>query len=238
MDDSMNCNICGTNEFADMKNRVAVRCRACNSLERTRLLWLYIEKYAGLHSGMRVLHIAPELGLYQRISNIVAPANYHAADLFPELYKFPNALRRIDLCDLEGVEPDYYDLIIHSHVLEHVTCNIGYTLFHLHRMLKPAGMHICVIPFMSGKYDECFQDLAPEERVRRFGQADHVRRFGIDDVDQHLGKLLNFSTNFDAELEFGAEMLTRYNIPKVVWRGLSPHTVLRLGKHDMKMMPA
>ena len=40
----MLCNLCGCTEFLDMRRRKLVLCKNCHSLERTRLLWLYIEK--------------------------------------------------------------------------------------------------------------------------------------------------------------------------------------------------
>ena len=40
----MRCNICGGAEFLDMNVRKGVRCGQCGSLERTRLLWLYLER--------------------------------------------------------------------------------------------------------------------------------------------------------------------------------------------------
>lgn len=234
----MQCNICGGNQFADMNNRRGVRCVQCNSLERTRLMWLYIERYRALRPDLKVLHLAPEKGVHDKISAVVPPEHYHPSDLFPELYTFSGTMRRIDLCDLDSAPSGYYDLIVHSHVLEHVACNIAYTLYHLHRMLKDDGKHICVIPFLPGKYDECFQDIATEERVRRFGQGDHVRRFGVEDVDSHLGKLLSFDQDFDAEAEFGPGILNQYNVPPAAWKGLTPHTVLCLGKRQMRLLAA
>jgi hypothetical protein len=119
--------------------------------------------------------------------------------------------------------------------MEHIPCNIAYTLFHLHRMMKAGGRHVCVIPFLPGKYDECFQDIPERERIRRFGQHDHVRRFGIDDVDRHLGAIVDLPSEFDALNRFGEERLRIANIPEGAWRGFSIHTVLELKKDDFKL---
>ncbi len=54
---------------------------------------------------------------------------------------------------------------------------------------KPHGKQIAVIPFMSGRYQENFDDLSAVERHTRFGQHDHVRRIGKEDLEMTLGKL-------------------------------------------------
>lgn len=232
---SMQCNICEGEQFVDFNGRPAVMCVNCGSMERTRLLWLYLDKL-GLDSDSRVLHIAPEKGIYTKISGIVSPGNYDTRDIEPGRYKFAEGIQHIDLCRLESLQSDEYDLIVHSHVLEHVTCNIAYTLFHLHRALKPAGNQIFIVPFRPGKYDESFQDIGAAERVRRFGQDDHVRSFGVEDVADHLGKLVEIDSNFDAEADIGAQLLEQYNIPRSAWKGLSPHMPICLKKHQMTLL--
>jgi predicted SAM-dependent methyltransferase len=119
--------------------------------------------------------------LFDAISKRIDPSNYVTADIQPERYGFSDC-QYIDLCSLESWPSNHYDLIIHSHVLEHTPCNIAYTLYHLHRMLSPSGWNICVIPFTSGYWDEKFQNIGDEEKVKRFGQFDHVRRFGRGDI--------------------------------------------------------
>lgn len=232
---TMQCNICGNQEFIDFNGRTAVVCSGCGSTERTRLLWLYLEKL-GLNRDSRILHIAPEQGIYTKISAIVDAENYETRDIQPETYKFAKGIQRIDLCDLESLKSNHYDLILHSHVLEHVTCNVAYTLFHLHRAMKETGDHLFVVPFMPGKYDECFQEIGAAERVRRFGQDDHVRSFGKEDVANHLGKLVELDLNFDAEADIGAQLLQQYNIPRSAWKGLSPHMPISLKKYQMRLL--
>ena len=141
----------------------------------------------------------------------------------------------IDLTQLEDEPSGRFDYIFHIHVLEHIPCAYAYTLFHLHRMLTPSGRHICIIPFLSGGFDECYQDITSEERTRRFGQFDHIRRFGANDVDRHLGKVLCLPDEIDFETRFGSEPLRQAAIPESLWKGYTTATVLDLRKNDYRL---
>ena len=229
------CNLCGCSEWGDMGVRQGVLCRDCNSVERTRLLWLYLQQL-GVDRTTRILHLAPEKGIYQQLSAITSEKNYVTADFDPNRYRFATNCRPIDLCNLDGEPSRQFDLILHSHVLEHIPCSIAYVLFHLHRMLTDDGTHLFIAPFMPGRYDECFAELSDEERIARFGQFDHVRRFGRDDIGSHIGQLLRLPDQFDATVDFPPETLRRYNIPEGQWTGFHPGTVLRLRRHDMHLL--
>lgn len=230
----MKCNICGGTEFATLKQRGPVRCTHCMSLERTRLLWLHVERLQ-VQPEWRVLHLAPERGVYQRLKQMLAPGNYTVADFDPSGYPFAPECIHIDLTRMEDWPSDHYDLIIHSHVIEHVPATLAYPLFHLHRMLKPTGTHLCVIPFLPGVYDECFGLIGKNERVRRFGQNDHVRRLGVEDLSAHLGSILNLPAAPDARQFFSEETLRDANIPESNWTDFHIGTVLALGKRDYKL---
>ncbi len=231
----MKCNLCNHETFVDLDMKKNVQCEKCGSLVRTRLLWMYLQRI-GINEDSRILHIAPEKGLYDVISKQVKNDNYITADFNADRYTFAPQCITIDLCQLDSQSSSNYDLIIHSHVLEHTPCNIAYTLFHLHRMLKDEGRHICIVPFMGGRFDECFQDLSDEEKQKRFGQHDHVRRFGVDDIDSHIGKLVKLPRVFDATQDFTITDLQAANIPRAQWKGFHGSTVLALKKYDMKLL--
>ena len=231
------CSLCGSAHFVAMNTRLNARCAACGSLERTRLLYLYLDKLELPRPGMKVLHFAPEKGLYDAISRVVGGADYMTADIEPRRFGFARSIVKFDMCtDVEKLPENHFDLIIDSHVLEHLRCNIAYILFHLHRSLKKDGWHICVVPFSSGSYEEHFAEISADEATRRFGQFDHVRRFGRDDIEASLGKLLKFNRDFDATRDFPPDVLRRHNIPETSWRGLTPDTVLHLRKYDMRLL--
>ena len=217
-----------------MNGRPAVGCTGCGSLERTRVMAMYIDQYNLVTSSTRILHIAPEYGLAKRIAAVAK--RYTMADIDLQRYSRLESLGqviRLDLCqDLEEIPARSYDLIIHSHVLEHVPCNYTYVLFHLHRILGHRGRMVCSIPITGGYYDSATApSIDGQERLRRFGQHDHITRFGRADLDATLGKLYKLD-DYDLTRTFDVDLLDKHNIPESARRGFSPHTVLCLKRTD------
>lgn len=228
----MTCNICGNGKFVRMNARKAVRCSKCSSLERTRLMALFIQKFDLVNENSKILHIAPEKGLADYLYGI-AKEGCCFADLFPANYPFAKGIQKLDLCqDLDAIPDHTYDLIIHSHVLEHLPCNYTYVLYHMHRILKESGRIICSIPVIHGFYDCCSSpELTDEQRKERFGQNDHIRKFGRDDLNMTLGKVYNLG-EYDVTTIFSKEELLTYNIPENCWKYYTPGSVLCLSKTD------
>lgn len=225
------CNLCGATAFEPFRGRADARCAGCGALERTRVLGLVLD---GLDwGGIRdVLHLAPEQGLYDAIRRR-NPRRYVTADADPGRYPFAADLARLDLCRLEDEPEEQYDLILHSHVLEHVPCPVAVPLYHLHRMLRPGGMHVMVIPFRHA--DHSREDYAPmtdAERTQRFGQSDHVRIFGAPDAGATLGRVIRLAGTLSLLDRFGADTLRRHAIPERCWSGLTPETPLVLRRAD------
>lgn len=175
--DAVTCPCCGRSFGSFMSHRGApnVRCPACGSMERHRLLWLYLERSTDLLTApMRLLHVAPEYGIYRQLrcrSNI----EYVTGDL-----DSPLAARQIDVTDLPWQEP-HFDAILCNHVLEHVADD-RQAMRELFRVLNPGGWAILMVP-VARSLPETAEDPAvtdPAERLRRFGQEDHVRLYGAD----------------------------------------------------------
>lgn len=231
----MRCNICESASFGKQGLRHNVRCLNCGSLERTRALKLHLDRIGMPKRGEKVLHIAPERHISGLLSES-AREGYDAVDLFPELFPFVKA-KKFDLCtDAEALQPESYDYIIHSHVLEHLPCNWTMVLLFLHRALKVGGRHVFCVPILSGQYEESLQPLTAEEATRRFGQNDHVRRIGRADLDRTLGMV------FRGDLQrhilgncFPDEVLADANIPEAERRTLNSSTVFVFGKADTRI---
>ncbi len=230
----MECNICGSTEFIDVRNRKNAMCANCKSYERTRLLFLYIKKYVAIDANSRVLHMAPERGLYDYFRGVCGE-NYTAVDLNPKIYG-DLEVQPFDLCkDVFDLERNHYNLILHNHVLEHLPCNESAVLIRLTNSLKDDGLQLFSVPILSGHYEA---DIAPRslaERERRFGQDDHVRRFGKEDIQRSLGMLFQIPDTYDLLAEFEADELRRYNIPESKWQGYSSDSVLKLRKANLRI---
>jgi predicted SAM-dependent methyltransferase len=70
-----------------------------------------------------------------------------------------------------------------SHVLEHVPDDRK-ALREFHRVLKRDGWAIILVPITVSRTIEDPHETDPKERLRRFGQDDHVRRYGPDFLDR------------------------------------------------------
>jgi SAM-dependent methyltransferase len=146
-----------------------------NSLERHRLLYLYLQRYTEFFTApLTVLHIAPEQCFHQRfkaqpnLQVLTADIESPLADMHFDLHQIP-------------LEDNRFDVIFCNHVLEHVTDD-AQCLRELYRVMKPGGWGIFQVPWVPGiaVTDEDPSITDPAERERRFLQYDHVRLYGED----------------------------------------------------------
>jgi phosphoglycolate phosphatase len=225
------CNICGEADMIVRPSREIV-CTGCGSHGRIRLMWLMLQNL--LRPGMRCLHIAPEAALASRLHAILGDG-YEPVDIAPELFPFAPGIRAFDLVrDTPALPSGAYDLILHSHVMEHVRGNVTAILFHLHRALKPDGRQLCCIPILRERhYSEDLGPLSAEEAERRFGQDDHVRIFGALDVQATLGMVFALPDPYDLLRDYDADLLARHGIPEIAWSGWSANSVLMLGRDNL-----
>ena len=162
------------------QRREGQTCPVCRADSRTRLAWLYATRVAHLLAApVRLLHVAPEIGLYTRLA-ASANVDYEPGDLEPELYPWAPQIRRIDLTALPYPDADF-DVVIANHVLEHVA-DESRALAEIRRVLRPGGWAMLAVP-IAHKLDHTREDpsvVAPESRERLFGQSDHLRLYGRD----------------------------------------------------------
>lgn len=149
------------------------------SLERHRLLWLYLKNETDFFTSEKsVLHFAPEQCYLKRFRNL-KNLNYTTTDLLS-----PIADVKADICNLP-FENNSYDIILCNHVLEHIPDDTK-AMQELFRVLKPGGYGVFQIPQdLSRK--KTFEDDSitdPKERAKIFGQYDHVRVYGHDYFDK------------------------------------------------------
>lgn len=154
------------------------KCFFCGSLERHRFLWLYLSKKTNLFNGFpkKILHVAPEPCLQTRLTRHFGE-NYITADL-----DSPRATIKMDVTDIQ-CEDQSFDVIYCSHVLEHVQ-NDRKSMREFYRVLKNNGWAILLVPITAEKTFEDPSIVEPQDRLKAFGQEDHVRRYGPDYVDR------------------------------------------------------
>ena len=145
------------------------------SLERHRLLWLYLQAETDFFTKhQKVLHIAPEQAFYYRFrkqKNI----DYITLDL-----RSPLADIRADITNLP-FEDESFDVIFCNHVLEHVLDDKK-AMRELFRVMKKGGFGIFQVPLDTNR-THTYEDATithPKERALHFGQYDHVRIYGMD----------------------------------------------------------
>lgn len=165
--------------YGYQKLRENALCPGTLSLERHRLLWLYLERETSfLVDSIKVLHVAPEQVFNKKFKSF-SHWDYTTTDLFS-----PLADVKADLCMLP-FESNTYDLILCNHVLEHIP-NDEKAIKEIYRVLKPAGTAILQVPLDENR-NTTFEDnsiVDPKERTRIFGQYDHVRIYGKDYYDR------------------------------------------------------
>lgn len=149
------------------------------SLERHRLLWLYLQHETELFKkSHKMLHVAPEQPFYKRFRNL-ENLQYITTDL-----NSPLADVKADILDLP-FEDDSFDVILCNHVLEHIPDDLT-AMKELYRVMRPGGWGIFQVPQDIFR-DETFEDNSitdKKERTRIFGQYDHVRIYGMDYFDR------------------------------------------------------
>nr|WP_035917394.1 class I SAM-dependent methyltransferase [Flavimarina sp. Hel_I_48] len=149
------------------------------SLERHRLLWLYLKRETDFFTkSSKVLHFAPEQAFYKRF-RAMKTLDYTTTDL-----NSPLADIKADICDLP-FDSNSYDIIFCNHVLEHIPDDHK-AMQELYRVLKPGGMAVLQIPHDLNR-EKTFEDDSITDRAERakiFGQYDHVRVYGKDYFDK------------------------------------------------------
>ena len=136
----------------------------------------------------RLLHIAPEWCLRSSLEKI-AGIDYWTSSLNGAGTRIAADITKLPF------DSDFFDGILCSHVLEH-ELNDQSAMKGFFRVLRPGGRAILQVPLELDR-EFTFEDpkiVSPEDRLRAFGQHDHVRRYGRDYPERLR------SVGFDAKL--------------------------------------
>jgi SAM-dependent methyltransferase len=191
------CPVCGRHSRrflpAGEERRDDACCAHCGSLERHRLLWYFlisrnlldvrpaeVSADSGPDAPRRadalLLHIAPEPCLEPRFRSVLGN-RYLTADLYAS-----GVMENFDVTDIPH-KNEAFPAIYCSHVLEHVPDDRR-AMREFFRVLHPDGWAILLVPITAPRTIEDPAVTDPDERLRLFGQADHVRRYGPDYADR------------------------------------------------------
>lgn len=178
------------------------------SLERHRLLWLYLKNETSFFTeNLKVLHFAPEQAFYKRFRNL-KNLEYTTTDL-----NSPLADVKADICNLPFGD-NSFDFILCNHVLEHIPDDTK-AMQELYRILKPGGTGIFQIPQDLSR-ETTFEDntiIDPKERAKIFGQYDHVRVYGRDYFEKL--RAAGFQVDeADYTSNYTAAVIERYRLSK------------------------
>ena len=180
------CPLCGCQRrkflpYGYVTSRENALCPNCLSLERHRLLWLWLVRESDIGRGAmalpKMLHIAPEVALMRKFRKMYAstPDRYVTADLESPLADMHFDVQQIPL------EAESFDAIICNHIMEHVEDDHK-ALSELYRIMRRGGWGVILSP-VDLEREKTFEDdtiTDPAERTRIFGQYDHRRIYGRD----------------------------------------------------------
>lgn len=202
---------CGQNEDIFQKINIIgggwrknCKCPHCKSLDRYRWTWYVIVNFTDiLSTECKVLHIAPEPQIAQKIKKINPNCTYITGDLAKGRADYI-----MDITNLPA-ESNTFDYVIINHVLEHIS-DENAALSEIKRVLKPDGKFLFSIPIAKDR--KTFEDktiTSSASRIKAFGQDDHCRLYG-NDVLKHFE-----SFGFKIQIYTPQELLEPSNIKKL-----------------------
>lgn len=190
-------------------NVAAYSCPSCDASDRERLYALYLDRVFAARDPARrcrLLEFAPSFGLSHKLKRMPF-VDYRSADLYRN-----NVDDRVDITDMRAYADGSFDVVLCSHVLEHVPDDRR-AMRELHRILRPDGFAIVMVPMVHG-VDETNEDAAidtPALRWKYFGSDDHVRQYGRRDFADRLAAA-GFAVEQLGVGFFGTESLRRAGI--------------------------
>ncbi len=179
------------------------------SLERHRLLWLYLHRKTDFFDRKyKFLHVAPE------VCFISAFKKQHGDGYITGDIESPLADVKMDI--LNTPFPDNtFDAVMCNHVMEHVSDDVQ-AMREIYRVLKPGGWAVMQVPFYEPVAEKTFEDPTitdASEREKVYGQDDHVRLYGKDYPDRIRRAGFNVLED-DFVKTLSPEEVNRYALPK------------------------
>jgi SAM-dependent methyltransferase len=174
-------------------------------MERHRVAWVWLTRSGLLDGDIKsVAHFAPEPAIESQLRRRLPGARYVTADLMPG-----RAQEQVDVTRIPWPDGSV-DLLICSHVLEHVPDDRA-ALRELRRVLAAGGIALLDVPVIGEVTREDPTVNDPAERLRLFGQDDHVRVYGRD-YYHRLREAGFVDTHNDARAVINADERKRFGL--------------------------
>ncbi len=166
------CTVCDGSfrRFIQLKNDELL-CARCGSLPRDRRLYDLL-KNGNMLKG-KMLDFSPSRALYRKFKQTPG-IEYFSSDFANEFISDD----QFDITDIK-LQDSFFDLIICYHILEHIPDDRK-AIAELFRVLKPGGNVLLQTPFREGEIFEDPTITKEDERIKYFGQQDHVRIYSVD----------------------------------------------------------
>lgn len=162
-------------------NNQDLLCPNCGSLPRDRRLFSLL-KNEFLKDGIKILDFSPSRCLSRKLKSI-KDIDYTYTDLSGNF----NANNQYDITNID-IKSDTFDLIVCYHILEHIE-NDSKAIQELFRVLKSSGKAVIQTPFKEGDTYEDASIISESDRLKHFGQEDHVRIYSEEDLKSRLEKV-------------------------------------------------
>lgn len=161
-----------------------------------------------------VLHFSPSRSLYRAFKKVDS-VNYFSSDFENDFV----ADYTIDIREI-GFKDAYFNTILCYHILEHIEEDVK-AMEELYRVLSSNGKCYLQTPFKSGEIYEDGSIVTELERLKAFGQQDHVRIYSVEGLKECLEQV-GFKVSTKTFITQSEDLYAGY---------LSPETVLIASKY-------
>ncbi|MCD9856133.1 class I SAM-dependent methyltransferase [Epilithonimonas sp. JDS] len=150
-------------------------------MPRDRRLITEFKKEIPAKENIRLLDFSPSRSLYRKLKR-EKNIQYYPTDLSTDfISEYQYDITKIP------VENQFFDCIFCYHILEHIEED-GKAMLELHRVLKENGKVFVQTPFIKGEIYEDPKVKTEEDRLKYFGQKDHVRIYSVEGLAGRLEK--------------------------------------------------
>lgn len=214
------CMICGGNieefEPAGMKQELFKKhhiigggyrsgciCPQCGCNDRERWIYYVLSRHTDIpEMEGRILHFAPEKSI-SKFMRTNGKIDYYTGDL-----AYSRAMHVTDITDIQ-YKDETFDYVICNHVMEHIP-DEAKAVSEIKRVMKKNGKWIFSFPVCTDM--DTFENpriTSPEDRLKYYGQEDHVRLYGRDFKERFEGYGLKLRV-FRPFEEFGRDDIDKY----------------------------